>query len=405
MTSIEIERAVKDGILVPWRKTEPERFKTALQLLTVDKGGLTYQPQVGAFEGVAEIDFASMYPSLMSIHNVSPETVLCSCCENQAVPEAGYNICEKRRGLIPLSVEPLVERRRLLKEMIRTAPDEQTREGYEARRAAIKWMLVSCFGYLGFRNAIWGRIEAHEAVTAFGRETLLSAKDLVEERGFKLLHALTDSLWIAKAGTTEEELRALCQLITEQTKVEMTLEGIYRWIVFLGSKVQKGRPVPNRYFGVFDNGTLKTRGLVHRRRDTPRYVREVQEEMLAILSEARTLDEFREREKRALELLEIRIAELERGEVDLKRLIIEQISSRRVEDYAVDTRTALAARKLRDAGVPVHPGESVGYVISNARAKNKADRIAIGGKQTRIDLEEYVRRLREAGKEVCVFNQ
>src|SRR5262249_50808633 len=74
----QLERAVKDGILVPWRKSEPEAFKTTLQLLTVDKGGVTYQPKVGAFEGVAEIDFASTYPALMTVHNISPETVLCS---------------------------------------------------------------------------------------------------------------------------------------------------------------------------------------------------------------------------------------------------------------------------------------------------------------------------------------
>ncbi|MCG3143147.1 MAG: hypothetical protein HONDAALG_00468 [Gammaproteobacteria bacterium] len=405
MTSLEIERAVKDGILVPWRKSEPERYKTALQLLTVDKGGLTFQPKVGAFEGVAEIDYASMYPSLMVTRNISPETVLCSCCDNQVVPEAGYNICTKRRGLIPLTLAPLVERRRQLKELMRGAGDERARAVYDARRTAIKWMLVSCFGYMGFRNAKFGRIEAHEAVTAFGRETLLSAKDIAEERGFRMLHALTDSLWISKAGTTEEELRALCGAITAETQVEMSLEGVYRWIVFLSSKVKEGRPVPNRYFGVFSDGALKTRGLAHRRRDTPLYVKEVQEEMLAILAEARTLDDLRERQRAALELLELRIAELERGEVDIKRLIVEQVLSRDIEDYAVETRTALAARKLRDAGIPVHPGESVGYVIADAKAKDKARRVTIGGdgEELRYDVEEYVKRLRDAGKEVSPF--
>ncbi|MCG3145078.1 MAG: hypothetical protein HONDAALG_02619 [Gammaproteobacteria bacterium] len=405
MTSLEIERAVKDGILVPWRKSEPERYKTALQLLTVDKGGLTYQPKVGAFEGVAEIDYASMYPSLMVTRNISPETVLCSCCDNQVVPEAEYNICTKRRGLIPLTLAPLVERRRQLKELMRGAGDERARAVYDARRTAIKWMLVSCFGYMGFRNAKFGRIEAHEAVTAFGRETLLSAKDIAEERGFRMLHALTDSLWISKAGTTEEELRALCGAITAETQVEMSLEGVYRWIVFLSSKVKEGRPVPNRYFGVFSDGALKTRGLAHRRRDTPLYVKEVQEEMLAILAEARTLDDLRERQRAALELLELRIAELERGEVDIKWLIVEQVLSRDIEDYTVETRAALAARKLRDAGIPVHPGESVGYVIADAKAKDKARRVTIGGDsdELRYDVEEYVKRLRDAGKEVSPF--
>jgi DNA polymerase-2 len=406
MTSIQLGRAVTEGILVPWRKSEPERFKTALQLLTVDKGGLTYQPKVGAFEGVAEIDYASMYPSLMVVHNISPETVLCSCCENQAVPEAGYNICARRRGLIPLTLAPLVERRQRLKDLMRSAGDERTRAIYDARRTAIKWMLVSCFGYMGYRNAKFGRIEAHEAVTAFGRETLLQAKDITEERGFRMLHALTDSLWISKAGTTEDELRELCGAITAETQVDMSLEGVYRWIVFLSSKVKEGRPVPSRYFGVFSDGTLKTRGLAHRRRDTPLYVKEVQEEMLAILSEAPTLDDLREKQREAIELLELRIAELERGEVHISRLIVEQVLSRNIEDYAVQTRTALAARKLRDAGISVHPGESVGYVIADAKAKDKARRVTIGGEgeELRYDVKEYVKLLRDAGKEVSPFN-
>ncbi len=74
-----------------------------------------------------------MYPSLMVTRNISPETVLCSCCENIAVPEAGDNICEKRRGLIPLTLEPLIERRKVLKQLMKLA-DERTRAIYDARQ-------------------------------------------------------------------------------------------------------------------------------------------------------------------------------------------------------------------------------------------------------------------------------
>src|SRR6266540_3425287 len=108
--------------------------------------------KIGERENVAGIDFASMYPSLMIKRNISPETVLCSCCRNIAVPEAGYNICEKRRGLIPLTLEPLVERRKVYKQMTKSA-DERTRAIYGARRAAMKWMLVTCFGYMGFLSS------------------------------------------------------------------------------------------------------------------------------------------------------------------------------------------------------------------------------------------------------------
>lgn len=205
MSAITLDLALQQNILVPWRKNEPEAYKTALELLTVDKGGLTYQPQLGAFEHVAEIDFASMYPSLIVKRNLSPETVLCRCCRNSQVPEAKYNVCEKRRGLMSIALEPLIERRRQYKQWMKTS-DANQRAIYDARRTAIKWMLVSCFGYLGYKNARFGRIEAHEAVMAWGRETLLQAKTLAESYGDEVLHALTDSLWIRKAGMTEADL-------------------------------------------------------------------------------------------------------------------------------------------------------------------------------------------------------
>jgi hypothetical protein len=100
-----------------------------------------------------------------------------------------------------------------------------------------------------------------------------------------------------------------------------------------------------------------------------------------------------------------RIAELERGEVDVRRLIVEQVLGRNIEDFKVNTRAAIAARKFRDAGIPIHPGEKVGYVITDAKAKDKERRITIGseGGAVRYDVDEYVKRLREAGREVCQF--
>ncbi len=84
---------------------------------------------------------------------------------------------------------------------------------------------------------------------------------------------------------THDELTTLCDRITAATGVTMALEGIYRWLVFLPSTQQEGRPVPNRYFGVFTDGTLRYRGLMCRRRDTPPLVRRAQEAVLARLSQ------------------------------------------------------------------------------------------------------------------------
>lgn len=403
MTSLEMDRAINDGVLIPWRKNEPEKPKSALQLLTVDKGGLTYQPPIGEYEDIAEIDFASMYPSLMILHNLSPETVLCSCCQNVSVPEAEYNVCIKRRGLIPLTLEPLVARRKLYKQLMKTA-EERTRPIYDARRSAIKWMLVTCFGYMGYKNARMGRIEAHEAVTAWGRETLLRAKEIAEEAGFEMLHALTDSLWLKKSGLTEEEVLRLCEMITQETGIEMSLEGLYRWIVFAPSKVKSTRPVAARFYGVFSDGTMKIRGLACRRRDTPLFIKAAQEDMLAVLSQAKTLEELHQLRQESAKLLHARIAELESGDVDPRLLIVEQVLSRDVEDYAVATRASVAARELIAEGVNVHPGEKIGYVITDVQAKNPSERVSTSNKdcQTKYDYREYLKKLKAVAAEVAV---
>lgn len=403
MTSMQMYRAITDGILVPWRKSEPEKPKTALQLLTVDKGGLTYQPPVGEHENVIEIDFASMYPSLMVTRNISPETVLCSCCENIAVPEAGYNICEKRRGLIPLTLEPLIERRKLLKQLMKLA-DERTRAIYDARRVAIKWMLVTCFGYMGYKNARFGRIEAHEAVTASGRETLLRAKEIAEDAGFEMLHALTDSLWIRKAGASENEALKLCEVITRETGIEMSLEGVYRWLVFAPSKIKSTRPVAARFYGVFTDGQMKIRGLACRRHDTPEFIKQAQEQMLAVLATARNVDELQRQREEARRIHEDCLAELESGKVDPRLLVIEQVLSREIEDYSVETRASLAARELIADGANVHPGEKIGYVITNSKAKKKSERVSTTNRNATInyDRQEYINRLTIAAREIGV---
>jgi DNA polymerase II len=131
---------------------------------------------------------------------------------------------------------------------------------YEACQSALKWVGVTCFGYLGYRNARFGRIESHEAVTAFGREKLLRAKEIAEAHGFTLLHALTDAVWIQRADVSNGVLAALCAEITHATGVTMQLEGHYRWVAFLPSKVRADLPVATRYFGVFADGHLEGQG-------------------------------------------------------------------------------------------------------------------------------------------------
>lgn len=374
ISAMEVATAYQMGCLIPWRKREPEEFKSAMDLLVSDKGGMTYQPVTGLHYDVAELDFASMYPAIMARFNVSPETIHCRCCPDSRVPEIGYPICRRQRGLVPQTLAPLVEKRFAYKRAMRQAISPERKALYRCRASAHKWLLVTCFGYLGYKNARFGKIEAHESVTAYGREALLRAKDVAESHGFRVLHALTDSLWIKKPGTAEREYDEVIHEIEQVTNLPLALEGIYKWVAFLPSRVDARRSVPNRYFGAMQDGELKIRGIDLRRHDTPRFVKHLQQELIEKLAEATTREERRALFPHILQIITRELDRLRSGQIPFHDLVLTYHLSRDPAEYQTDTLNAIVAKELAGRGVTLNPGESVRYVITEYQADVPSDR-------------------------------
>ena len=128
------------------------------------------------------------------------------------IPALGYRICQKRRGITSRVVERLIAKRSKLKKLLKQSPPD-TALRMKLQRDSMKWLLVCCFGYTGYKNARFGKIEAHEAINAVVRETLLVAKEIAEADGFELIHALVDSLYVWKDGATREDYEQLSQEI------------------------------------------------------------------------------------------------------------------------------------------------------------------------------------------------
>src|SRR5574338_83043 len=100
ITAMQMLTALRNNIMVPLQKQQVEGRKTLIELIRADHGGLIYQPLIGVHGHVAQIDFSSMYPAIMVKHNISPESV-----GLEKVPE----------GLIPKTLQPLLEKRLMLK--------------------------------------------------------------------------------------------------------------------------------------------------------------------------------------------------------------------------------------------------------------------------------------------------
>ena len=176
MSSLQFYTCDKKNVLIPWKPTLAEHVKSLEELLIADRGGMILEPRIGVHENVAELDFVSLYPTIMEKKNISAETVFCECCPDSRLRVPGldnYYRCEKRKGLVPIALEILLSKRKIYKRLRNSTTDTQLKEIYDARQTAIKWVLVTSFGYLGFNNAKFGRIDAHIAVCAFDRKILI----------------------------------------------------------------------------------------------------------------------------------------------------------------------------------------------------------------------------------------
>ena len=382
ISSMQFVTALQNGILIPWHKHQAETPKTALQLLRADMGGMVYQPTVGLHRDVGGIDFVSMYPGIMVHFNISPE-----------VPRAGTDLTPApgAPGIIPLTLAPLLQKRLALKSALLTLSKYDCRRPvYQALASAEKWLLVTCFGYLGYKNARFGRIEAHEAVTAYGREALLRAKEAAEDLGFEILHMYVDGLWVHRPDCrTPADFAVLLAGITARTGLPISLDGVYRWVVFLPSRVDERVPVANRYFGVFQDGSIKVRGIEARRHDTAPFVAETQMGLLEILARAPdaeglidVLPQARAYARKQFEALRI-------GRVPVEKLLVSQKLSRELGQYSSPSPAARAVWQMQAAGRDVQPGQRVRFLYTLGRPGVRAWDVPDQPDLRSIDLARY----------------
>jgi DNA polymerase elongation subunit (family B) len=290
------------------------------------------------------------------------------------VPELGYRVCRMRRGITSRVVERLIAKRTELKRRLRDSPAESAQR-HKLRRYALKWLLVCCFGYTGYKNARFGKIEAHEAINAVARETLLVAKEMAEERGYEVLHALVDSLYVQKPVAARSDYEALAEEIAARTGLPLALEALYRYVVFLPSRQFEDVPVPNRFFAVAEDGELKVRGLELRRHDTPPLVSRMQQEVLLLLSEAHDWPSYARRLEEAREILRRYEERLADGGVAIEELIVSKRLTREPREYQKANQTAIAAQQLFGHGARLRPGQTVEYIITDAGNRVPNDRV------------------------------
>ena len=386
LTAIQICEAHNRGVLVPWNSWRHEFYKPMGTLHDADRGGFIFAPEVGVHEDVHELDFSSLYPNIICTRNVSPDVIRCDChSDREDVPGLGYSICDDRGYLVDV-LQPIIDARDEIKAAIRCEkeqddPDEERLAELEGRSGALKWILVACFGYQGFSNAKFGRIECHEAISGFAREILLSAKQQLEAGGWRVVHGIVDSIWVTPDPDVEdddrENLETLATKITERVEIRLEHEAHYDWVAFV-PQCDSDAGALTKYFGkpAGDEG-FKLRGIEARQRSTPPFVEAIQRDCLDRLDSAQSPDAVLRRLKRAID-------ELRAGNVAVERLVERNRVSKPLEGYSQNTQNVAALKRARDQNLAVHPGQDIEYVVVDDQ-KTSRERVALAHEE----IESY----------------
>jgi DNA polymerase elongation subunit (family B) len=377
-TAMEMAHARALGAHVPWKKNRPEMFRRGDHLVAADRGGVIFLPPVGVHDHIDEFDFASLYPSIMVRHNLSAETLECRCCPASPIraPGLGYRSCTRRVGLIPRTLAPLLARRMAYKAAMQrpgTPPDQALR--LKRRVKMLKWILVTAFGYQGYRNARFGRIECHEAINAYARRLLADLVPAAEAAGYRVIHGIVDSLWLRPTDPAHPpDPAAFARAMSARFELPLGYEGRYRWIVFLPATTH-GLGVPNRYYGMYEHGEFKLRGIGGRRHDTTVLARRFEAEVLDLFRSGRDAEGVRALLPRALARADLFAHRLAAGNWPVDELLITHRIGQEPAAFVTFTDSVAALRQLADAGAARAAGEKVRYVILDRRSRSYRDRV------------------------------
>ena len=171
----------KNNFLIP-RRDEIENKSAGVSNDAVIKdkkyrGGLVVEPIEGIHFDVTVMDFASLYPSIIKVNNLSYETVRCPHeeCKQNAVPQTSHWVCKKKNGLTSLIIGSLRDLRvNYYKSLSKkeNITDEQ-KQLYTVVSQALKVILNASYGVMGAEIFPLYFLPAAEATTALGRYIIL----------------------------------------------------------------------------------------------------------------------------------------------------------------------------------------------------------------------------------------
>jgi len=293
LVGVPLEWSIHNSRLIDMRllrlRSRPLPTKQQRQKQRVT-GAIVFLPTPGIHENIVIIDVKSLYPMLICVYNLSPETLSETGQIKVGPMEDGTTLRFNKtpEGEFPRAVRfDLEERdkyRAQLKKMSQSSP---TYEDIKILETLHKFLAASYYGVTGYENFRLYSDAVRKAITFLGREALLECKHECERAGYKVEYGDTDGLFIHLFGTQPNEGRIVEDIINRTLRkiawrhgayysLEAKYETFCRRIIFV-PKIEKRHGVivaaKKRYGYTDEHGNLYVIGLAPRRSSTPIIVR------------------------------------------------------------------------------------------------------------------------------------
>ncbi|PIZ51695.1 hypothetical protein COY27_02740 [Candidatus Woesearchaeota archaeon CG_4_10_14_0_2_um_filter_33_13] len=351
-----LRQAVDFNVLAP---NKPSHIEIDQRIKETYQGGFVLEPTPGFYENIVIFDFRSLYPTIITSHNIGPEALKCSCCPENKVPgKEEYWFCQNKKSFISTVLEHLVLLRSDLKKLIKeTKAKGEDTAILSARSYALKILANSFYGYTGFFAARWYCLECARSTTAYARHYITSTIEKAKDKGFKVIYADTDSCFLLLGKKNLDEAMRFMDEVNSNLpgQMELEYEGMYKRGIFVATKgSEKG--AKKKYALISEKREIKITGFESVRRNWSTLAKEIQELVLRLVLENKV--------EEAIALFKETAKKLKEGKIDLKKLIIKTQITRELSAYSSIGPHVAVAQRMIELGYPVVPGTLVEYIIA-----------------------------------------
>ena len=375
----------KRNCLIPKRQELERRSEGVMSDAVIKdkkyRGGLVVEPKEGIHFDVVVMDFASLYPSIIKVKNLSYETVRCphEDCKKNAVPGTNHWTCSKKNGLTSMIIGSLRDLRvNYYKSLSKkeTLTDEQ-RQQYTVVSQALKVILNASYGVMGAEIFPLYFLPAAEATTAIGRHTILETIKKCEATGIEVLYGDTDSLFIK--NPTKEQIQMVIEQAKKDHGVDLEIDKTYRYCVLSNRK--------KNYLGVTKEGKVDVKGLTGKKSHTPPFIKKLFYELLEVLSKVQTIEDFEKAKKEISEKIATCGKKVEAKEIPLEDLTFNVMLSKAPSEYTKTIPQHIRAAKQLETIREIKKGDRISYIKILNKPGVKPVEMA---KKEEIDSKKYM---------------